>query len=151
VKGFGRFLPVFLLISGCGGAGGDGDVSPAPPLPRPEWRCRLSLGREPFPEEETRRFREEEKIHASADFAGLDPGPHRAVFRWFGPEGDLRETWGRARETGTEWRCWSWLRVSGGREGLGLLLPWSKPASGRWRVAVELDGIPGTEAFFEID
>ncbi|HPJ71748.1 MAG TPA: hypothetical protein PK636_03590 [bacterium] len=156
-----RYLPpVFLLLLG---------VlfclyllfSPAPEsLPdsaerRPVWSCELSLGTGLHGEEAAggaRNFSAGEKIYARFLVRGLEPGPHRIDFRWYGPGGEERERYTQTlTSNGGTYRCRSWIVVTAGAgELFGDLWPFSGKLTGRWEVEASIDGTAAARKWFDV-
>lgn len=137
------------IPAGCGPADVEHPAAALNPVER-KWECNLFVGRDSRGKQPAEAFGEGEKIYARAVFRDLTPGEHRASFLWYDPEGSVRERWKKTKRTGTNWNCWSWLRVRGGREGLGVLLPSSVSVTGEWKVVVSLDGIEAARKRFRI-
>ncbi len=90
-----------------------------------------------------REFGLGEKIYATVSLKDLEEGEYTLTFSWIRPGGGVQETYRKKfHSPGGNYRCWSWLELSGdelfsfsiGPFGSGKFL-------GGWRIRVYLDGL----------
>ena len=98
-----------------------------------------------------RRFGFGEKINAYAYFRDVAPGPHRASFHWFTPEGKCQETFSRNFQSDDgSYACWSWIELEGELFPVSLGPLGSGKFIGDWTVKLYCDGFFLTETNFTV-